>query len=602
MPIVAGETVGAYRILEQLGQGGMATVFKAYHAALDRYVAIKALHPAFKEDDNFLARFQREARVVAKLDHPNIVPIYDFAEHEGRPYLVMKYIEGETLKARLGRKPLSITEIKGIVDAVGAALTYAHRRGVLHRDVKPSNVLLAKDGQIYLADFGLARIAAAGESTISSDMMLGTPQYISPEQALGKRDLDEGTDIYSFGVLLYELVVGQVPFSADTPYAIIYGHISAPLPLPRTINPKVTEDTERVLLKALAKERPDRYPTVSALVEAFLDAIGGMEGLPPKVKPEETKINAVPAVVTGIHTPLASEIAVPLDVPSADEVASRAMEIDPSSRTIVAKPTPARQSVIKKWYFWLAMIAVVFAIFLVIWFGLGLVRNNRLMVKKDAPVDSPVPQEAKVPLDAIKAARRRMELNINDPNSHLDLAIILIDARQFSDVPNELSKVDELVKEYGFYFDNGKKFVEQQKWIAATWAFWRFMALAPDPKPGELHDLWHESVYKAFREPDAGLVLDVNRIQIVDPAIAGVARAQADLSVGKIAQAEVDILATLKQYDNYTEALLVQARVLAMRNFPERAKNILLNLEQTDLPPWIRNEIIEIRESQNLKP
>ena len=184
MPFAAGETVGQYRIIEQLGQGGMATVFKAYHPLLDRFVAIKALHPAFREDPNFLARFQREARVVAKLDHPNIVPIYDFAESEGRPYLVMKFIEGETLKARLENGPLPNNEILSIVEAVGAALSYAHQQGVLHRDIKPSNVLLATDGQIYLADFGLARIAQAGESTLSSDMMLGTPQYISPEQAL----------------------------------------------------------------------------------------------------------------------------------------------------------------------------------------------------------------------------------------------------------------------------------------------------------------------------------------------------------------------------------------------------------------------------------
>src|SRR4030042_377632 len=132
MPFVTGENVGPFRILEQLGQGGMATVFKAYHPGLDRYCAIKALHPAFMEDPNFLARFQREARVVAKLDHPNIVPIYDFSEHEGRPYLVMKYIEGETLKSRLGQRRLSFGEIIAIVDAVGKALTYAHRQGILH--------------------------------------------------------------------------------------------------------------------------------------------------------------------------------------------------------------------------------------------------------------------------------------------------------------------------------------------------------------------------------------------------------------------------------------------------------------------------------------
>jgi len=227
-----GENVGAYRIIEQLGQGGMATVYKAYHAALDRYVALKVLHPAFHQDQTFTMRFQREARVVARLEHPNIVPVYDYSEHEARPYLVMKYIEGDTLKARLQKGPLTSVEIEQVINSVGSALAYAHRQGILHRDIKPSNVMIANDGTMYLADFGLARIAEAGESTMSSDSIMGTPQYISPEQAMGKKDLDAGTDIYSFGVMLYEMVVGQVPFSADTPFSIIRDHIYTPLPLP----------------------------------------------------------------------------------------------------------------------------------------------------------------------------------------------------------------------------------------------------------------------------------------------------------------------------------------------------------------------------------
>ncbi len=275
MPFTTGENVGPYRVVEQLGQGGMASVFKAYHPALDRYVAIKVLHPAFMEDPNFLARFQREARVVAKLDHSNIVPIYDFAEHEGQPYLVMKYVQGETLKARLARSPLGPEEGLKVIDSIGRGLSYAHEKGVLHRDIKPSNVLLAEDGQVYLADFGLARIAQAGESTLSNDMLLGTPQYISPEQARGERNLDVGTDIYSFGVLIYEMVVGRVPFNADTPFSIVHDHIYTPLPLPRSVNPKVPEAIERVLLKALAKDRSDRFPSVKGLVEALHMALGG---------------------------------------------------------------------------------------------------------------------------------------------------------------------------------------------------------------------------------------------------------------------------------------------------------------------------------------
>jgi serine/threonine protein kinase len=272
---VAGQTVGSYQILEQLGQGGMATVYKAYHAALDRYVAIKVLHQAFLEDPTFLARFQREARVVARLDHPNIIPIYDFAQANGLPYLVMKYIEGETLKARLERGALSQDEMLQVVDAVGSALNYAHAQGILHRDIKPSNVLLAKDGNIYLADFGLARIAQSTEMSLTSDRMVGTPQYISPEQAMSKADLDARTDIYSFGVMLYEIVVGQVPFNADTPFAVIHDHIYSPLPPPRQMNPAVSPALERVLLKALAKNAQDRFENAASMVRAVHLALQG---------------------------------------------------------------------------------------------------------------------------------------------------------------------------------------------------------------------------------------------------------------------------------------------------------------------------------------
>jgi len=275
MAFTAGETVGAYRVIQQLGQGGMATVYKAYHPALDRYVALKVLHPAFREDASFLMRFQREAKVIAKLEHPHIVPIYDYAEHLGQPYLVMKFIEGETLKARLARGPLAPDEALRILQAAGAALSHAHRQGILHRDIKPSNILLTPRGEVFLADFGLARIAELGATTLSADMLLGTPHYISPEQGQGRRDLDAGTDIYSLGVVLYEIVVGRVPFTADTPFSIVHDHIFTPLPLPRTVNPRVPEAVERVLLRALAKERADRFADVDSLVTAFVESVRG---------------------------------------------------------------------------------------------------------------------------------------------------------------------------------------------------------------------------------------------------------------------------------------------------------------------------------------
>ena len=267
-----GENIGPYQILEKIAEGGMGTVFKAYHPALDRYVALKIIHPAHRDDQTFAARFQREARVVAKLEHPNIVPVYDYAEYEGLAYLVMKYIEGSTLKNRLSKRSLNFYEILQVVDSVGSALAYAHSQGVLHRDIKPSNVLIGVNGAMYLADFGLARIAHADASTLSSESALGTPHYVSPEQAMGRDHPDQRTDIYSFGVMLYEILVGQAPFNATTGFAIIHDHIYTPPPNPRTLNPHLSESVEQVLLKALAKNPDDRFDTVDQMVLAFKSA------------------------------------------------------------------------------------------------------------------------------------------------------------------------------------------------------------------------------------------------------------------------------------------------------------------------------------------
>ncbi|MBZ0307219.1 MAG: protein kinase [Anaerolineae bacterium] len=273
MTFTIGETVGPYRIVSQLGQGGMATVYKAFHAALNRYVAMKVLHPSFQEDETFYSRFKREAQIVAQLEHPNIVPVYDFSEHNSNPYLVMKFIEGDTLKHRIRRQKLTLEETLKYMTAVAEALTYAHERDILHRDVKPSNVMIDNTNFPYLADFGLARIASTGESTMSQDVLIGTPHYISPEQAKGVKSLGPATDIYSMGIMLYEIVVGRVPFSADTPYAIVHDHIYKPLPMPRLVNPTVPPAVEAVLLKSLSKQPEDRYPTAVALMDAFKQAV-----------------------------------------------------------------------------------------------------------------------------------------------------------------------------------------------------------------------------------------------------------------------------------------------------------------------------------------
>ncbi|MFQ6102218.1 MAG: protein kinase [Anaerolineae bacterium] len=391
MPFANGENVGAYRVVEKLGQGGMATVFKAYHPALDRYVAIKVMHPALMGDPNFLARFQREARIVAKLDHPHIIPVYDFSQHRGHPYLVMRFVEGETLKARMQHGPLELQEVLRIARAVGGALTYAHKRGVLHRDIKPSNVLLTPDGGVYLTDFGLARMAEAGESTLSRDIMVGTPQYISPEQAKGLKDLDARTDIYSLGVVLYEMLVGRPPFAADTPYAVIHDHIFTPLPLPSELNADLPESAERALLKALAKEPDDRFQSVEELINA-LDA-----ALKPALAPE-AKPSPAETVVVSSET-----IVVPQPTPPPAAKAVKRPEAKPGIRKEKKRPKKKK----RRWPWVMAGLAAFLFLIAII---LGLVMINQRQQAGGVPLGTeqveipPGPEDVERLMEEAKAA------------------------------------------------------------------------------------------------------------------------------------------------------------------------------------------------------
>lgn len=283
MSLNAGDDFAGYEIVRQVGSGGMATVYQAYHERLDRHVAIKVLHESFVRDDTFLERFQREARIIARLEHPHIVPIYDYAEIDARPYIIMKYIEGGTLKRRAIKEGIALEDMVRMMSVLADALTYAHEAGVLHRDIKPSNILIDERDLPYISDFGLARIAQVGDSTISHDMMLGTPFYISPEQARGERDLSPATDVYAFAVILYELLTGQVPFGGDTAFAIVHEQIYSPPPPPSHINADLTPALDDVLLKALAKQPSRRYQSATTLMRDLKLALAesGVTRLPP---------------------------------------------------------------------------------------------------------------------------------------------------------------------------------------------------------------------------------------------------------------------------------------------------------------------------------
>ena len=271
MSFSIGENIGPYRISEQLGQGGMATVYKAYHAALDRYVALKVLHPAFNEDKSFELRFQREARVVAKLEHPNIVPIYDYAEHEHRPYLVMKFIEGETLKARLQRGPLSAGEIQRVVDSVGAALSYAHTQGILHRDIKPSNVMLDSStipARVVLTDFGIAKIIDS-QTLMTNTNILGTLDYIAPEQIQASAEVDSRADIYALGIMTYQMLTGCLPFESLNTGALLLAHLNAPPPDIRLLIRDLPRHVAHNIQRAMAKNPAARHATAGEFVASL---------------------------------------------------------------------------------------------------------------------------------------------------------------------------------------------------------------------------------------------------------------------------------------------------------------------------------------------
>ncbi len=270
-----GRTLGNYRIIEQIGLGGMATVYKGYDPDTDRYVAVKILPQQFSADPQFRERFQREAKAIAKLEHLHILPIFAYGEDDGISYMAMRYLQAGTLTDRISRGALPFTEAGRILSQLAGALDHAHAHGILHRDMKPSNVLLDDDGNAFLMDFGIAKIVEATVD-LTGDRLLGTPAYMSPEQCQGF-DLGPATDIYSLGIILYEMVTGRRPFHAETPVAVILQQLNDPLPPPHELRPDLPPRAETVIFKALAKQPESRYKTAGELANAFNQAIVGAE-------------------------------------------------------------------------------------------------------------------------------------------------------------------------------------------------------------------------------------------------------------------------------------------------------------------------------------
>jgi serine/threonine-protein kinase len=285
---------GRYEIRGELGRGGMATVYRAYDPLFEREVAIKVLPASFTDDPQFRKRFEREARIVARLEHPAVVPVYDVGEEDGQPFFVMRYMSGGSLADRLKKGPLSLQETLRLLEHLGPALDEAHRKGIVHRDLKPANILFDASGLPYLSDFGIAKIVSGSQqTTLTGDLIVGTPAYISPEQAKGEA-VDGRSDIYSLGAILYHMLSGQPPYQADTPMSLALKHITEPPPDILQVNPSLPPAVAALIRKAMAKDPNERFSTAGELVAALREVV---EGRTPAFLMETAPTLSIPATM-----------------------------------------------------------------------------------------------------------------------------------------------------------------------------------------------------------------------------------------------------------------------------------------------------------------
>lgn len=279
---LVGQKLGKYEITDLLGHGGMATVYKGYQRDIDRYVAVKVLPPHPGQSQQFVERFRLEARTIARLQHPHILPLYDYGDENDILYLVMAYADGGSLSDRIRRGALPLNEIQRIFEQVATALDYAHRQNVIHRDIKPDNILIDREGHALLADFGIVKLLedVQPETLTATGGLVGTPAYMSPEQAQGL-PVDRRSDIYSLGIVLFEMLVGKQPFSAETPLQVVLKHMTAPVPSLRDFNAQFAPELDAVMQHALQKDPAQRYASAREFYDDFSRVLRGEEALTP---------------------------------------------------------------------------------------------------------------------------------------------------------------------------------------------------------------------------------------------------------------------------------------------------------------------------------
>jgi tRNA A-37 threonylcarbamoyl transferase component Bud32 len=346
---LSGQQIGQYTVGEIIGRGGMATVYKAQQTSIGRTVAIKVMPTQFLSDPNFLGRFKREVEVIAQLQHPRILPVYDYGDYHGRPYIVMAYLDGGTLTERIKQGPMPLEEVTRIVGQIADALDFAHGEEIIHRDFKPSNVLLDRRGNAYLADFGIAKVSEATVQLTGSGI-IGTPAYMAPEMA-DSGEVSPAIDIYALGVTIYEMLTGKYPFEAETPLRVMMAHATSPIPDVREARPDLPVGVTAVVQRAMAKDPMDRYQSASDLAKA-LEAAASSDKVGDTMQEERlsaTALDAAPAPVPP-HAPTADglwkEPALPTDA-------------QPQRTGALAPPPPIEERAGPRWGLIIGIAAVV---------------------------------------------------------------------------------------------------------------------------------------------------------------------------------------------------------------------------------------------------